>query len=621
MPRHVVEAAPWLLYWLGMALVPFDPRASRSEIERSLAQFEEEGDAAGAYLAWAAGVQSYIYEWVDFTAMEPWLAAFERLRARHPELPGPVVESRVAHAMYSVLLSLRPDHPAAAEWEERALAIALGPGPPPLRIAIGSFIVGMGWYRGETRRASRAVEVLGPLSRSRGLDPSTVIMWRVGEAAYYANVGPPERACQVIREGLALAEETGIRVWDVPLHFWRLTAALVMDDHVEAASALDGMRGGLHDPARLIDMATYDVSEARVALRLGNLEEAAEWARRARDLFQDAGFYWARAGCALTLARALLGLGALEEAGAQITAARQMGVASRSSYFEYLAGLLEALLFLARGEEPAAIAALQPSFATGREKELSHCPMLSPTDLGELCALALERDVEPDYARHLVRLRRLPAPPRAGAQWPWALRVRTLGGFEVERDGAALQFGRQAASKPLQLLQALVALGPGPVHESRLAGALWPDADGDAALRALQTTLYRLRKLLPDVLLHQNHKLSLDPERCFTDVDAIGCLARRVPALSALPWQAPDRVVALAEEALSLYRGQFLPGEEERPWTLRRRRRTRRTVLCLVSLAAERLRAAGLGDAARELEERAARADPRGGTRRALVSA
>jgi len=43
---------------------------------------------------------------------------------------------------------------------------------------------------------------------------------------------------------------------------------------------------------------------------------------------------------------------------------------------------------------------------------------------------------------------------------------------------------------------ALIAMGGRQVPQTRLADLLWPDAEGDAAYRALITTLQRLRRLI-----------------------------------------------------------------------------------------------------------------------------
>jgi len=48
-----------------------------------------------------------------------------------------------------------------------------------------------------------------------------------------------------------------------------------------------------------------------------------------------------------------------------------------------------------------------------------------------LLELALAAGIETEYVRHTIRLWRLPPPKSEIADWPWPIRVRTLGRFEV----------------------------------------------------------------------------------------------------------------------------------------------------------------------------------------------
>ena len=87
-------------------------------------------------------------------------------------------------------------------------------------------------------------------------------------------------------------------------------------------------------------------------------------------------------------------------------------------------------------------------------------------------------------------------PPTPRPAWPFRLRIRALGGFELTRDGQPMRFTGKAQQRPLDLLKLLVALGGNDVDTQQLMAALWPDADGDAAKTSFDTTLFRLRKLL-----------------------------------------------------------------------------------------------------------------------------
>lgn len=121
---------------------------------------------------------------------------------------------------------------------------------------------------------------------------------------------------------------------------------------------------------------------------------------------------------------------------------------------------------------------------------------LSATDLAECCATALEHGVEIEHVSELVRRRGLPMPERARCleKWPRPLRIETLGELAVVRDGERLRPSRKTQKKPLELLRVLVDTGRAGLAAA--AEALWPDAEGDAAHHALETAVYRLRKLL-----------------------------------------------------------------------------------------------------------------------------
>ena len=144
-------------------------------------------------------------------------------------------------------------------------------------------------------------------------------------------------------------------------------------------------------------------------------------------------------------------------------------------------------------------------------------------------------------------------------------RVLTLGRFQVFRDGRPLAWTRKAPRKPLELLKAAIAFGRAEVPVHRLAEALWPDADGDRAMQAFESTLYRLRHVLGDkqgLVLH-NGQLSLDPDRVWVDAVAFEALLRRHETI---------------EQGLALYQGRFLEGTDA-PWVLLRREALHQTFL------------------------------------------
>ena len=157
-----------------------------------------------------------------------------------------------------------------------------------------------------------------------------------------------------------------------------------------------------------------------------------------------------------------------------------------------------------------------------------------PDLLPQLAAFALARDIEPTLARELIVRHRLKAPLEADHRWPWPVRLRVLGGFSVELDGAPLPASRKESRRLLELLQLLAAHGTDALAQDVVADALWPDAEGDAARNSLDNAVHRLRRLLggEDRVLLRHGALALNRERCWVDVDA---LTRQVDLLADTP--------------------------------------------------------------------------------------
>jgi DNA-binding SARP family transcriptional activator len=202
-----------------------------------------------------------------------------------------------------------------------------------------------------------------------------------------------------------------------------------------------------------------------------------------------------------------------------------------------------------------------------------------------LLAMALRAGIEVGFVRHLVRNWRIPPPPDVEqlAQWPWPIRIRTLGSFALLLDDAPVEFGRKAPRKTLALLKAIVARG-GSAPESALLDTFWPDETGDAAARSLGAAVHRLRSLLGEqgeAVVQQGGQLSLDRTMVWVDAWAFERLL-----------QDGKDAATLGEQALALYRGAFLAEDEGESWAVTLRERLRGKFIHAVGEHATRLEAA-----------------------------
>lgn len=261
-------------------------------------------------------------------------------------------------------------------------------------------------------------------------------------------------------------------------------------------------------------------------------------------------------------AEALAEASRLNEAQDELQRCREMIRDTCLDYYEPELMVLEAFVAREEGSEQRCHALLAEAFALAiRINALWRDGRLSGRILAAMCAEALQARIEPEYLRALIRRFQLEPPPCSGEHWPWPIRIRTLGGFELFVDDQLVTFSGKAPKKPLTVLKALIALGPQPVPLQRLADELWPTAEGDAANHALSVALLSLRKLLGvhDAVVVREERASLNSSKCWIDSMALESAMNNTDS----------------EPLLRIYRGNFLPADIDQPWTAPRRERLR----------------------------------------------
>ena len=269
--------------------------------------------------------------------------------------------------------------------------------------------------------------------------------------------------------------------------------------------------------------------------------------------------------------------------------ARRIAHRMKSLSLRHMGLLEEAQFAFDREEESRGLRALRTAMALGRRQGYVNPPWWLPQVMARLCARALEAGIEIEYVRDLVRRRALvpESPPLHVENWPWAIKIHSLGSFRLLKDGRPLQFSRKTQQKPLMLLKVLIALGRENLPEEELADALWPEAEGDAQHRAFNVTLHRLRQLLGhgEALVVHSGLMTLDPRYCWVDIHAFDRLLDQ--AEHAERNGEEQKAADLTEKALELYRGDFLAEETKETWAVASRERLRtkflRSIVKLVS--------------------------------------
>jgi DNA-binding SARP family transcriptional activator len=277
-----------------------------------------------------------------------------------------------------------------------------------------------------------------------------------------------------------------------------------------------------------------------------------------------------------------------------------------SPRMRYQVLLIEAYAYLLQDDRTIFIERLREALAIGRARRYFGNFFWFPKMVTRLCGEALRLEIEVDYVQQLIKRGGLLPEDPTLENWPWSIRVYTLGQSRVEIDGQALIADTKAQRKPLGLLEVLIALGGTDVKEERITEILWPDADGDAAHSAFTTTLSRLRKLIGEETVKvKNSRVSLDERRCWVDIREFEYLLDRADKAAA----DSAAVRTIAEKLMALYRGPFL-SDEEQEWPKRVRNRLRAKFSRFLAQGSRTLSAAGDMAHALPLFEQALESDP-----------
>jgi len=596
LPVALVAQNPWLGYWRGLGELASDPRAARMQLEDAYARLKARQDHAGQVLAWCAVVDSYIYEWRCLAPLDHWIDEAGCIDAAILDtLPG-VIGDDFACGLFKALMLRQPQHPLIGRWAQRVRDIVLFGDDPQLRFRIGPLYL---QYAGinDLKGAAIALEALRSVGRQ--IDSCNVISLSLqAMAAGLAQIRGDHQATMAhVNEGLAQAERSGIRIWDQALMGHAVMSALSHGERELAEAYLARMKDGLVAD-RYMDLSTYYFAAAWYQLHYADGETALRYARLNGEFLRKSGVRLYAPFSDLMLAQAEFENGGVDTAKRKVEDVMTLAEGDNNRLALYLGWLLKAHMAKQLGEAGNCLDALRRALSLAVAEDIAlHC--LPQVAIAELYALALTNGIESKYVRAAIRKLNLapPEPQCAPDNWPFPVRVYTLGRFSLLIDDAALdETQKKRQAKPLSLLKTLIAMGARDVHEEQLQGALWPDAEGDAAHRALITNLQRLRKLLGDAAAidYGNGHLSLSPRHCWVDTWAF---ERGI---------ADERMQAAA---IGHYRGGFLPSEDA-SWALAPRERLRRKFSRAVIARGECLAAEGAWAEAIAHYQQALDADP-----------
>jgi ATP/maltotriose-dependent transcriptional regulator MalT len=557
------DRSPWLSYWVGAGVTRVSLRQARSAYERAYSGFVRDGDRTGQAMAAIGVLHTHFLEMDGLELVGPWLPTLESLFAHEPDFPSEDVAAATYGTLVGLMLWALPAHPllpACIDRLERLLRKPLG---LDAKVTAASHLVEYYGIAGFVHEAHRVAIEIEALVRDPRVSALARASWLMRSAWREFFAGDHETLRRKLAEALAIATEHDFPFLLTLIHGMEADVALDLGQLEVVPSIIERNRAAV-PRARPVAVARWHWIAARLAALHGDLDAAL---RECEACFER-GSPLARLVYQLTLASILTERGELDRARGVVESVRSLFPAKLFPNQQFWCDAADAILATSAEERERSRRRLGESLRRVRTLGVEVLLGTQPLAARQLARLALTEDIETAHVQAWIRRVRLRPPSLSVPNWPWSVRVLTLGEFGVEVDGARLGFRRKTPRKPLELLQALVALGPGAVSAEALGDALWPDSEADHASAALTMTLSRLRKLLGygEAVVLRDGKLSLDARLCWVDAWAF---QRLCSDLETHP--RPDHRARL----LDLYRGDFLENERDRAWALAARRRLR----------------------------------------------
>jgi two-component SAPR family response regulator len=597
-PERACAENPWLLYWRGVCRLVSGAGESLRDFEDAFHRFRRRKDPEGLFLAWSGAVDAILYGSGSLKGLDAWFSTLSVLMKTHRSFPSPEVEAQVTCTVVKALALRRPSSIDREKWVDRALTLARSTQDAPLKF---SYLLNVAYYRfhsGDFPAVGLLLDSLRELVRKTEIPyiPRLALFWL--EAAHANMSGLHDHCMRVVTDGIGFADATGVHLLDHLLMGHGALGSLHRGDLPAAKRFLDRMAASIH-AAKPWEASFFHHLAGWEALNRGDMAQALFHSDHCLALCDEVGNPWSEALAHLQRAFVLRRKEEWDEALRHLEHAGRLGKRSGMEFVHFACNLASAWFSLCDGDEASALTPLREGLRTGREKGYVDFYLWCPGLLERIAAEALNKGIETEYVRELIRKNALlpDVTVRNAERWPWPIRIYTFGKFELSGEEKPLAKSYKVQQRPLQMLKALVSMGGRNVSEEQMTDVLWPEADGDLAHQSFTTTLSRLRHLLGDekAIVLRERRLALDTRYCWVDVFAFESLLAQLDAPPPDRAARPDgkRVQRIAEQALSLYKGPFLAGEVTSPRIMAARERLRSKFLRVVGFLGRSLEREG----------------------------
>ncbi|HEY0635820.1 MAG TPA: hypothetical protein VGE00_10590, partial [Gammaproteobacteria bacterium] len=561
LPDGLVQQEPWLLHWRGVVRLASDADAALVDLAEAFELFLARGAREAACWSWIAAVQFQAYNWRSANKLIEWL---ER---RYAQLELSADEPASFEQRFRITALMALGHyqsqyrtEANAGWLTRLERMIDECSDATLReegIVAAFFIY---FITGESDKIRRLLELSNLEAVNYEQNPLLYMMLMITYPMTLIFMGRFEESRRYIAKAEQVVEEYGITSLLDTVLTVKIYTALIGRDYETVRQALEQVKGlakrggefAKLNHANLSDYYYRDIGKYELACRYG--EEAVALTQAMN--YRGYGIF-----VRVDLLHSLLENGEearyLELYPALFADTEQSGYHTKRVHLR----LTEAQRLLRHGDRQGWFNLMEEALQIAAQFRICLFAGWPRNYFSRLMLFALQHDICSDYARTYIEENRtlLDAPPPYELHWSWPVRIHTLGRFELQFDGLAVE---RLENKSQALLKMLVVHGR--LGRAAILEALYPDQPESKALNAYYVCLHRLRKVLggEQAVLTTGQALELNPDWCWIDATAFEAFLRSDTSEES----------AARNQLLAIYRGEYLPQQDDDEVIARRER-------------------------------------------------
>jgi LuxR family transcriptional regulator, maltose regulon positive regulatory protein len=586
----------WLLYWFGKSRRTESPREARNYFESAFRCFENNSanEIKGKILSCCGIIESIILETDDYRLLDNWISIYTRLISDNTEF-SKLSDSKYVDVIVLILITLVIRNQNKCDltgWFQRADQ-AIHQIPHTNNRYQYELLLIMAYTL--TGNFERSGDLLAAQQKNNALNndnPDFSCKYFLFSSLNEFLRGDCQAAEKSAAASLIYAQEYSLHNLLPYIYACHCGSAISQGNLERANEWLSKLSFIASTSQRLIRFLNHYL-HSWYALVNEDTIKAYHEQRQAQTCAAELGITLLEVLSNTALAQLLFLCRDTRAGTAQLRRVHSMARDIQNPLLEFMTLLIYAEVAMNEGRISSGINALRYALGLGRTNGYYHIPWWHPQQLADICVIALRNKIETEYVRDLIIHRNLQFcnPPIDIQEWPWPLRLSTLGEFEIKHRNEEKPADIKRQGRPLQLLKVLLALGSREVPADDIAEILWPHVDSDYSNKSLTINLHRLRRILgnEDIILLRNNCISLNSDFVWLDIWALEYIVNQIKTFKNESKQNynTSELDNYAERLLYIYQGPFLKGDNEKSCFVTSREHYRKNFLIGLEMLAD----------------------------------